>query len=453
MSRSSHRFHLLALLALLVLTLFAAGCGGGGDDDGGGDATPTAEEPADDGAQEDVSGTVAVMGVWTGDEQASFEAVLEGFREQYPNVTVNYNPAGDQLPTVLSTAIEGGNPPDVATIPQPGLMRDLAGRDALQPLDFAREDIEANFAESWIDLGTVDGTLYGLFFKGANKSTIWYNVQAFEDAGIEPPETWEELQQAAQTLQQSGVTPYSIGAADGWTLTDLFENIYLRTAGPELYDQLSNHEIPWTHESVTEALEVMRDVVGNPELMAGGRDGALQTDFPTSVTQVFADPPRAAMVIEGDFVGGVIRESTDAEPGSGFNVFTFPSIEDSPPAVMGAGDAVVLLTENEAAQALIRYLATPEAAQIWAERGGFSSPNRNLDASVYPDEITQRTAGALGEAEVFRFDLSDLQPAAFGGTVGQGLFALFQDFVRNPDNMQQIQQQMEQQAAAAHGGG
>ncbi|HVM17777.1 MAG TPA: extracellular solute-binding protein, partial [Gaiellaceae bacterium] len=251
MSRSSHRFHLLALLALLVLTLFAAGCGGGGDDDGGGDATPTAEEPADDGAQEDVSGTVAVMGVWTGDEQASFEAVLEGFREQYPNVTVNYNPAGDQLPTVLSTAIEGGNPPDVATIPQPGLMRDLAGRDALQPLDFAREDIEANFAESWIDLGTVDGTLYGLFFKGANKSTIWYNVQAFEDAGIEPPETWEELQQAAQTLQQSGVTPYSIGAADGWTLTDLFENIYLRTAGPELYDQLSNHEIPWTHESVT----------------------------------------------------------------------------------------------------------------------------------------------------------------------------------------------------------
>jgi alpha-glucoside transport system substrate-binding protein len=450
MSRSSRRFHLLALLALLALVLFAAGCGGD-DDEVADEPIPGDTEPAEEEPAEDISGTVAVMGVWTGDEQASFEAVLEGFREQYPDVTVNYNPAGDQLPTVLSTAIEGGNPPDLATIPQPGLMRDLAGRGALQPLDFAREEIDENFAESWIDLGTVDGTLHGLFFKGANKSTIWYNVGAFEDAGVEPPETWEDLNQAAQTLNASGVTPYSIGAADGWTLTDLFENIYLRTAGPDLYDQLSNHEIPWTHESVTEALEVMQDVVGNPELMAGGRDGALQTDFPTSVTQVFSDPPAAAMVIEGDFVGGVIRDSTDAEAGEGFDVFTFPSIEGSPPAVMGAGDAVVLLTENEAAQALIRYLATPEAAQIWAERGGFSSPNRNLDTSVYPDEITQQTAGALGEAEVFRFDLSDLQPAAFGGTVGQGLFSLFQDFVRNPDNMEQIQQQMEQQAAAAHG--
>jgi alpha-glucoside transport system substrate-binding protein len=453
MSRSSHRFHLLALLAVLALVLFAAGCGGDDDDEAADEPAPAETEPAEEEPAEDISGTVAVMGVWTGDEQASFEAVLEGFREQYPDVTVNYNPAGDQLPTVLSTAIEGGNPPDVATIPQPGLMRDLVGRGALQPLDFAREDIEENFAESWVDLGTVDGTLHGLFFKGANKSTIWYNVQAFEDAGVEPPETWDALNEAAQTLNASGVTPYSIGAADGWTLTDLFENIYLRTAGPDLYDQLSDHEIPWTHESVTEALEVMRDVVGDPNLMAGGRDGALQTDFPTSVTQVFSEPPAAAMVIEGDFVGGVIRDSTDAEPGEGFNVFTFPSIEDSPPAVMGAGDAVVLLTENEAAQALIRYLATPEAAQIWAERGGFSSPNRNLDTSVYPDEITQQTAGALGEAEIFRFDLSDLQPAAFGGTVGQGLFALFQDFVRNPDNMEQIQQQMEQQAAAAHGNG
>jgi ABC-type glycerol-3-phosphate transport system substrate-binding protein len=111
----------------------------------------------------------------------------------------------------------------------------------------------------------------------------------------------------------------------------------------------------------------------------------------------------------------------------------------------------VLFTENEAAQALIEYLATPEAAQVWAERGGFSSPNQNLDPSVYPDEITRATASALAEAEVFRFDLSDLQPAAFGGTVGQGLFKLFQDFLRNPDDAEGIAQQMEQAASRAFG--
>jgi len=445
MRTRTRTFALLAVLAALVLALAAAGCGG---DDGDGNGNGEGDTQA---VPEGVSGNVAIMGVWTGDEQAAFEAVLDGFTEINPDVTVNYNPAGDQLPTVLATAVEGGNPPDIATLPQPGLMRDFAGRGELQPIDFAADQIGENFSESWVELGTVDGTLYGLFYKGANKSTIWYNVGAFEGAGVEPPETWDALLEAAGTLQAYGVPAYSIGGADGWTLTDLFENIYLRTAGPDLYDQLSSHEIPWTHESVITALEEMAKIVGDTENIAGGTQSALQTDFPTSVTRVFADPPEAAMVIEGDFVGGVVTESTNAEPETGFNVFPFPSVNDSAPAVMGGGDAVVLFTENEAAQALIEYLATPEAAELWAEQGGFSSPNQNLDPEIYPDEITRTTASALAEAEVFRFDLSDLQPAAFGGTVGQGLFKLFQDFLRNPDDAQGIAQQMEQAAARAYG--
>jgi alpha-glucoside transport system substrate-binding protein len=429
----------LALLAALALALAAAACGGGDDGGEGAATTPTG-----------VSGTVSVMGVWTGDEQASFQAVIDGFTEKNPDVTVNYNPAGDQLPTVLGTAVQGGNPPDIATLPQPGLMRDFAGRGELKSIDFAQDAIAANYADSWIDLGTVDGTLYGLFFKGANKSTVWYNVPAFEAAGVDPPATWDDLKAAADTIKASGVTPYSIGGADGWTLTDLFENIYLRTAGPDKYDQLSNHEIPWTDDSVKEALTTMAEVLQS-DLIAGGTQGALQTDFPTSVTQVYSDPPKASMVMEGDFVAGVILDSTDAEAETGFNVFDFPSVNDSPPSVMGGGDAVVLFTDNPAAQAFIQYLATPEAATIWAERGGFSSPNQGVDASVYPDEITRSTASALADAEIFRFDLSDLQPAEFGGTVGQGLFSLFQDFLRDPSNVDGITQQMEAAAAKAYG--
>ncbi len=435
---------LLAVLAALVLALAAAGCGGDDDENGngGGEAQP---------APEGLSGNVSIMGVWTGDEQASFQAVLDGFTELNPDVTVNYNPAGDQLPTVLATAVEGGNPPDLATLAQPGLMRDFASRGELEPIDFAEERISENYAESWLDLGTVDGTLHGLFFKGANKSTIWYNVGVFEGAGVEPPEDWDALLESAGTLQAYGVPAYSIGGADGWTLTDLFENIYLRTAGPDLYDQLSNHEIPWTDESVITALETMAEILGDEQNLAGGTQGALQTDFPTSVTRVYAEQPEAAMVIEGDFVGGVIADSTDAEPETGFNVFSFPSIDGSEPAVMGGGDAVVLFTDNEAAKGLLEYLATPEAAEIWASRGGFSSPNQNLDPAVYPDEITRQTASALADAEVFRFDLSDLQPSEFGGTVGQGLFKLFQDFLRNPDDAEGIAQQMEQAASRAFG--
>ena len=135
--------------------------------------------------------------------------------------------------TVLSTSVEGGNPPDIAALPQPGFMTDFAQRGALKPIDVrARTRSRRVSPQSWLDLGTVDGKLYGLFFKGANKSTIWYNVPVFEDAGVEPAANWDDFLAAGDTIASSGVPPYSIGGADGWTLTDLFENIYLRAAGP-----------------------------------------------------------------------------------------------------------------------------------------------------------------------------------------------------------------------------
>jgi len=440
----SRRFVLLLSLLLLLVAAVAAGCGGDDDDDEA--ATGAAEE---EGAG--VSGSVSVMAVWTGPEQESFQAVLDGFTEANPDVTVNYTSAGDQLPTQLATAVEGGNPPDLAVLPQPGLMSDFAAEGALQPLDFASTDIEENFGESVIELGTVDGTLYGFLFKAANKSLVWFNPVAYSDAGVEPAEDWDSWIQNGETLLASGVPAYSIGGADGWTLTDLFENIYLRTAGPEMYDQLSSHEIPWTDQSVKDALAEMAKIVGDPDNIGGGTDGALQTDFPTSVTQVYADPPAAAQVMEGDFVAGVITDSTDAEAGTGFDVFAFPAIGESGSVIVGGGDTVVMFNDTPAAQALVQYLTTPEAAETWAARGGFASLNRNVDPSVYPDEITMTTAGALGTAEVFRFDLSDLQPAEFGGTVGQGLFKQFQDFLANPDDIDGVTQAMEQSAQQAFG--
>ena len=438
------RLLLLALLALLV-PLVTAGCGG--DDDEEGEATGAAQT---DGG-EAVSGSVSVMSTWSGPEQASFEAVIDGFTEQNPDVDVTYDSAGDALPTVLSTAVEGGNPPDVALVPQPGLVQGYVERDALQPLDFAQETISENFAESVIQTGTFDDQLYGLVFKASNKSTVWYNVQAFEDAGVEPPETWDDFLAAAETLKAAGIPAYSLGGAEGWTLTDLFENIYVRTAGIDMYNQLSRHEIPWTDQSVKDALTEMASIVGDTDNITGGTNGALQSDFATSVSNVFAEDPEAAMVLEGDFVPGVVESPLEAE--SGYNVFPFPSINDSPPSVVASGDLAILFNDSPAAQAFIEYLATPEAAELWAGRGGFSSANQNLDPSAYPDAITEETATAIAEAEQFVFDLSDLQPSAFGATEGQGLWKLFQDFVRNPDDVDGIAQQMEAAAAQAYGGG
>ncbi len=393
---------------------------------------------------------IAVTAIWGGAEQHAFEAVLAQFNRT-SGFRANYTSGGDQLPTTLATQVRGGNPPDVAVLGQPGLLRDFAQRGALKPITFARRVIQANYSRDWLSLGTVRGQLYGLFYKGANKSLVWYNTRAFRQAGVRAPKTFPQLVAAARTLRASGVPAFSIGGADGWTLTDLFENIYLRQAGPGLYDRLATHAIPWTHPSVKAALRTMAQIVGDGENVAGGTSGALQTDFPTSVSQVFRTPPRAAMVLEGDFVAGTITSSTRARPGRDFNVFDFPTINGRQ-AVVGGGDVVVMFRDSPAARALISYLATPQAAAIWARRGGYASPNRKLPASAYPDQITRTTAGALARATTFRFDLSDLQPSAFGGTVGQGLFKLFQDFVRNPQNVDGISRQMETAAARAFRG-
>jgi alpha-glucoside transport system substrate-binding protein len=431
---------LLALLAgvVLALAVVAAGCGGD-DDDGGGGAE----------GSEDVSGSISLMGIWAGDaQQEAIEAILADFGELYPNVEVTYQPAGDEIVTRLATAVEGGSPPDLATVAQPGTIADFADRGVIQSLDFAREDAVENLGESVVQTGEVDGTLYGIYTKALNKSTVWYNVQAFEDAGVEPPEDWDAFLAAAQTIKDSGLPAYSLAGADGWTLTDLFENVYIRTAGVEKYDQLAAHEIPWTDQSVKDALTRMAEIYGDTDNIAGGTQGALQTDNPGSVSRVFTEEPEAAMVIEGDFVPTAVE--TTLEPVEGYNVFTFPAIDGSAPAVIGAGDYVVMFTDSPAAQALVSYLTTPEAAEHWATRG-LATPNKNIDTSLYPDELIRATAGAVGEADTFRFDLSDLQPSAFGGTVGQGLFKLFQDFLSNPDDVDGITQQMEDAAAEAFG--
>jgi alpha-glucoside transport system substrate-binding protein len=413
------RWHLAAALALTVGFAAVATAGG----------APTQKKG--------VSGSISIIAKWTGDEQASFNAVLAPFKKANPGVKIKYTGAGDNTPQIVSTAIAGGNPPNLATLPQPGLMKQFAERGAAKPITFARGVIAKNFAPVWLQLGTVNGKLYGLFFKGANKSTVWYNVEAFKNAGVKAPSDFPGFLNVAKTLRASGARAYSISGADGWTLTDLFENIYLRTAGGAKYDQLSSHKLKWTDASVKAALRTMAQIIGDSNNINGGTTGALQTDFPTSVSNVFVNPAKAAMVIEGDFVPGVVATSTKLKPISGYNVFPFPSIKAATKsAVMGGGDVVVMFKDHPAARALISYLATPQAAAIWAKRGGgYSSPNRNVPASAYADALSRKTATALAKATLFRFDLSDLQPAAFGSTAGQGLWKLLQDFLAKPSDV------------------
>ncbi|WP_326596942.1 ABC transporter substrate-binding protein [Streptomyces sp. NBC_01803] len=437
-----------AVIAAGALTLTACG---GGDDGARSGPPPSIDLP-------DLSGkSLEVAAVWTGAERDNFLRVLDEF-EALTGASVSFVPSGDNVSQFVGSKVEGGSPPDVVMVPQPGVLHEFAENGWLAPVDESvQRQLDANYSRGWQDLAQHEGTQYGVYVKAANKSLIWYSTAAFEYAGVDAPGTWDDFVSTAWTVWESGTTPVSVAGADGWTLTDWFENVYLSQAGPEMYDRLAAHEIPWTDQSVTDALTTLAELFGSPQLLENGNSGSLQTDFPTSVTQTFIDleTPAAGMVFEADFVGSVISDSTDAVIGEDAQVFPFPTVGDEPPVVSAGDVAVAVAPDGEASdtqQALLAYLASTDAARIWAEAGGFVSPNKSLEFDAYPNEVQRGIAEALIAAgDDFRFDMSDQTPAAFGGTTGQGMWQGLQNFLRDPDDIAGAQAYLESQATRAYG--
>lgn len=411
--------------------------------------------------------TIDVVGKWSEREADNFNLVLTAFTNSRGTKTVvRYHPVEHDIGQELreraqnvDASYDKGGPPDVAILPQTGTMNELAEINALVPVeDVAGELVDNNYTPLWRQLGTLNGKLYGVWFKANNKSVFWYRSQVFQDARVTPPRDWKELQEVATTLAAGGKTPFSVGGADGWTLTDWFENVYLRTAGGENYTKLACREILFDDQTVKDALRTLAQIFGRQGWVAGGGD-IVSISYENSVDQVFARTPRAAMLSSADYAAGQIR-ARGMRIGAEARFFDFPSIDSQPSLLLG-GDVAVLLrhgeTEDEkkknAGRDLIRFLATPEAAEPWAKEGGFVSPNKSLEETLIPNDIAPlakavQEAGVTNEA---RYDLSDQFPPAFGSTDRKGMYQIFQDYVGDPTNkVESTAAKLEEQASVVN---
>src|SRR5215208_6169211 len=155
LGRSSKMRYRPLLAALAVAFAFGVAACGGGDNNDNGNAS----------GNEDVSGSLSMMAIWAGEEQTSFQAVIDGFEEQYPNVKVKYTSGGDNLAPLLSTAVQGGKPPDIAALGQPGLVADFAKKGAIKPIDDLKSKIVDAFGDDVAAAGQVDGKQYAVMFK------------------------------------------------------------------------------------------------------------------------------------------------------------------------------------------------------------------------------------------------------------------------------------------------
>jgi alpha-glucoside transport system substrate-binding protein len=397
-------------------------------------------QPAPGGGPGQIGGTVSVLGTWGGAEQESFLAMVKPFEDR-TGVKVEYEGTRD-LNAVLTTRVQGNNPPDVAGLPGPGQMAEFGRAGKLIELSSVL-DLNAmrdQYAEDWIKLGQVDGKQYGIFIKAAVKGLIWYDPKQFTAKGYQVPKTWDETMQLSERIRSGGTTPWCVGlesaAASGWPGTDWVEDIVLRQAGPQKYDEWHQGRLKWTSPEIKTAFQTWGRIVADPTMVFGGRQGMLATNFGTSGNPLFDSPPKCFMHHQASFITDFFLQAKPTlKPGEDFTFFPFPDINTQyAGSAEVAGDLFGMFKDTPQARELMKYLTTPEAQSIWVKRGGALSANKRVASSDYPDVLARNSAQILTTARTVRFDASDLMPEAMNNAFWKAIL----DYVNDPTRLDAI---------------
>ncbi len=375
------------------------------------------------------SGAITVAGPWTGQNAASFKAVLAGFTAKNPGVTVNYKAVTGDVADALKNNTTLGGTPDAAVLTLPNdqaAMVAMKKAGTLKSLDFIGPTVSANYAYSWKLLGSVGGQLTGLFVNATDRSAFWYEKASFKNLGLTAPTTWAQFQRVAAHIRANGLSPFAISGGSQVALPNLFENLYLMLQGNRMYDKLATGTIKWTDPTVANTLGVLKRNFGRG-LAGGGK--SLNRSYANALRDVFGSPLKAYMVPGGSAALPIVASANVYRPLSQFSAFAFPHLNaKTAPRVIGDADAIVLTKDSPATRALVGYLATPEAATIWAKQGGdFLSPNRKVASTAYAMPQMGELAQQLTSATTFRFPIADTESAAFRQTMNLQL----QGFLRN----------------------
>ncbi len=390
-------------------------------------------------------GTVSMIGVWSGDEEGTFKSILQPFLDEC-DITLEYEGTRDLA--VYTTRIEGGNPPDIAGLPNPGMLAQF--KDYMVPLDGIID--LSQYSSAWQSLGSVDGTVYGAFFKADTKSLVWYSPPVFEAMGYEVPTTWDGLMALSDQIVADGGVPWSCGIesgeATGWVSTDWIQDILLRTQGAEFVEKWARHEVPWTDPAIKEAFETYNNICASDTYALGGAQGTLNTSFLESLYPPFEDPPRAYMVRQASFGGGVIAEQfPELVAGEDYTFFMFPEMDASVGAPMqGGADVMVLFNQdNAAAVALMNYMFGAEGGKALAASGWGLSPNSNVTAADYTSVLQGKAAELMNQAPAFSFDADDRFPGGLNVDYWQAVVEYL-----NGGDLDAILERMEQRASEVY---
>ena len=412
-----------ALVPLLGVIVVAVGCGAGGASN---------------------AGSVKVIAVWSGQEQASFMAVLKPF-EDSTGIKVQYESTRDE-DAILKTRVAAGNAPDLAAAPSPQLLTQFAKQGKVRPLNDAVDmsALQSSTSQGWIKLGEPlnDGKLYQIFSWAAVKGLIWYDPKNFSAKNYSVPKTWQDLLTLQSTIKSSGTPPWCIavasgGAADGWPASDWLKEIVLSQAGPDVYDKWVAGTQTWTSTEIKSAFQTFGTVLGpNDSNVYGGKNTILATQFGDVGTPMFANPPKCYMLNQASFITTFFTSAVPSlQAGTDFTFFPLPDINTSyTGAHVVAGDSWSMFNDTPQARQLIKYLTTAQAQDIWVKRGGKLAVNKQVSLDDYPDPLSKLSAQILVNTQIAKYDATDNMPADMKNAAWKGLLK----FISNQNDLNTI---------------
>jgi len=417
---------LAASTAALALVLTA--CSSDDGDSGDGDSTTdTNADCADYADYGDLSGKTIT--IYAGIVDPEDQPYIDAFKpfEECTGAKVDYQ-ADKQFEQQILVRAQAGNPPDIAIVPQPGLLAQLVATGAVKAApDAVAQNVDEFWGEDWKALGTVDGTFYAAPSGASVKSLVWYSPQEFEANGWEVPTTLDELKTLSETIaKDSGHKPWCAGiasdAATGWPVTDWMEDFMLRVGGPDVYDQWVSHEIAFNSEVPTQALDAVGEYLKNPDFVNGGFG-----DVSSIATTAFQDgglpilDGQCSLHRQASFYAANFPEGTDISENGQIYAFYLPGKTADDKPVLGAGEFVTAFSDRPEVQALLDFWSTDTWANLKAQasvdrtNGGWITANKGLDTSILTNPIDKLSADILQDSNaVFRFDGSDMMPAAVG---------------------------------------
>jgi alpha-glucoside transport system substrate-binding protein len=418
-SRRSMRRRLSAAVGVAAIaSVVLVGCAEGGD------------ETTDDGSVE--GETVRISGGITGTEAEALQQSFDGFTEE-TGIVVEYT--GDKgFEGNIVTKVSGGDAPDIAIVPQPGLLKTLVGTGEAKP---APAEVEANVDENWSPdwkaYGTVDDVFYSAPMLANIKGYVWYSPTSFAEWGVEIPKTWDELLTLTETIKTAtGEPPWCAGfeseAASGWPGTDWIEDIVLRQSGPEVYDQWVANEVAFTDPEIEEAFNTLGEILLNPEYVNAGF-GDVASINSTAFAAVAAPVANGtcALTHQASFLSANFLDVETADgaaptvaPDGDVYAFVLPGFEEGGATTIEVGGEFVTgFSDDAATVAVLEYMSTPEWADARVELGGNISANLNADPTLASSEFLTEAMLLLQDPNTtVRFDASDLMPS----TVGSGSF-------------------------------